>query len=108
VVATPSADRWHEKPTPLLGGIGIFAGFTAGLWLAIAVGAIPLTRELGGIYGGIALLFVAGLVDDLRALSPLVKLLLQIAASVLVLATGTDVQLIHTHVLAWALAIVWL
>ena len=108
MVAAPSADRWHEKPTPLLGGIGIFSGFTVGLWLAIAVGAIPLTKELGGIYAGVALLFVAGFVDDLRALSPLVKLGVQIAAAVIVLATGTDVQLIHTHVIAWALAVVWL
>jgi UDP-GlcNAc:undecaprenyl-phosphate GlcNAc-1-phosphate transferase len=108
MVAAPSADRWHEKPTPLLGGIGIFSGFTAGLWLAIAVGAIPLTKELGGIYAGVALLFVAGLIDDLRALTPLVKLGVQIGAAVIVLATGTDVQLIHTHVIAWVLAVVWL
>jgi UDP-GlcNAc:undecaprenyl-phosphate/decaprenyl-phosphate GlcNAc-1-phosphate transferase len=108
VVAAPSADRWHVKPTPLLGGTGIFVGFTVGLWLAVAVHAIPLTKELGGIYGGIALLFAAGLIDDMRALSPPVKLAVQIAAAVIVLATGTDVQLIHTHVLAWALAIVWL
>ena len=108
VVAAPSADRWHERPTPLLGGIGIFTGFTVGLWATIAVGAIPLTKEVGGIYAGIALLFAAGLVDDMRALSPLVKLALQIAAAVIVLATGTDVQLIHTHVVAWGLAIFWL
>jgi UDP-GlcNAc:undecaprenyl-phosphate GlcNAc-1-phosphate transferase len=108
IVATPSADRWHEKPTPLIGGVGIFAGLTAGLWLTVAVGAIPLTKELGGIYGGIALLFAAGLVDDVRALSPLVKLVIQIAAAVTVLATGTNVQLIHTPVIAWALAIFWL
>ena len=108
VVAAPSADRWHEKATPLLGGVGIFAGFTVGLWLAVAVDAIPLTKEIGGIYGGVALLFVAGLVDDIRALPPLSKLAIQIAASVLVMATGTDVQLIHTHVLAWGLALFWL
>ena len=108
LVAAPSADRWHVKATPLLGGIGIFAGFTVGLWLAIAVHAISLTKELGGIYAGVALLFVAGFVDDLRALSPRVKLAAQISAAVIVLATGTDVQLIHTRPVAWALAIVWL
>ena len=108
LVAAPSADRWHVKATPLLGGIGIFAGFTVGLWLAIAVHAIPLTKELGGIYAGVALLFVAGFVDDLRALSPRVKLATQIGAAVIVLATGTDVQLIHTRPVAWTLAILWL
>jgi len=108
IVAAPSSDRWHERATPLLGGAGIFVGFSVGLWLTVAVGAIPLTKELGGIFGGIALLFVAGLTDDVRALPPIVKLAVQIAAGVIVLATGTDVQLIHTHVLAWALALVWL
>jgi UDP-GlcNAc:undecaprenyl-phosphate/decaprenyl-phosphate GlcNAc-1-phosphate transferase len=86
----------------------MFAGLSVGLWLTIAVGAIPLTTEIGGIYGGVALLFLAGFVDDLRALPPPVKLGLQIAAAVLVLVTGTSVQLIHTHVLAWALALLWL
>jgi UDP-GlcNAc:undecaprenyl-phosphate GlcNAc-1-phosphate transferase len=109
LVAAPSVERWHkERATPLVGGIGMFAGFSVGLWLTIAVGAIPLTEEIAGIYGGVSLLFVAGFVDDLRALAPPVKLGLQIAAAVLVLATGTSVQLIHTHVLAWALALLWL
>ena len=94
--------------TPLLGGIAIFFGITVGLWLAIAVEEVPLTREIAGIYGGVSILFVAGLVDDLRALPPLAKLALQFAAAITVLATGTDVQLIHTHVIAWALALVWL
>jgi UDP-GlcNAc:undecaprenyl-phosphate GlcNAc-1-phosphate transferase len=108
LVAAPTEDRWHDRSTPLFGGIGIFAGVTVGLWLTVAVGAIPLTKELGGIFGGVALLFVAGLIDDVRALPPLVKLAAQIGAGVLVLATGTDVQLIHNRPLAWALALFWL
>jgi UDP-GlcNAc:undecaprenyl-phosphate/decaprenyl-phosphate GlcNAc-1-phosphate transferase len=108
LVAAPSADRWHERPTPLVGGIAIFLGITVGLWLAVAVGAVPATEELAGIYGGIALLFLAGVVDDVRALAPPVKLGLQIAAALIVLVTGTDVQLIHVHAIAWALALLWL
>jgi len=108
VVAAPSEDRWHERPTPLLGGVGIFTGLSLGLWLTVAVGAIPLTKGLVGIYAGITLLFVAGLVDDVRVLPPLAKLGAQVTAAVIVLATGTDVQLIHTRPLAWALAIIWL
>src|SRR5579862_3204805 len=74
LVAVPSADRWHEQPTPLLGGIGIFAGLSAGLWLAAAAGAFHPSRGLEGVYAGVALLFLAGLVDDLHKLSPVVKL----------------------------------
>jgi UDP-GlcNAc:undecaprenyl-phosphate GlcNAc-1-phosphate transferase len=108
LVAAPSNERWHERPTPLLGGIGIYVGISVGLWLAIAVGAIPLDEAILGIYVGITLLFVAGVVDDLRALPPLAKLAVQIAAAVLVVATGTRVELIHTPVVAWALALFWL
>jgi len=108
IVAAPSVDRWHERPTPLLGGVGIFAGFTTGLWVAIAVGAIPLTGALAGIYGGVALLFVAGLVDDVRALPPVAKLAVQIGAGLLVIGTGTDVQLIHERIVAGLLALFWL
>ncbi len=108
LVAAPSADRWHERSTPLLGGIGIFTGITVGLWLAVAVGAVPATREVAGIYAGITLLFTAGLIDDLRPLPPIGKLAVQFAAAIIVLATGTDVQLIHNQVIAWALALLWL
>jgi UDP-GlcNAc:undecaprenyl-phosphate GlcNAc-1-phosphate transferase len=108
LVAVPSSDRWHERPTPLLGGIGIFAGFSAGLWLAVAAGAFEPSRQLLGIYAGVALLFVAGLVDDLYHLRPLVKLGLQCAAAGIVLATGTTVQLVHNDVVAGAIAMLWL
>src|SRR5437762_10354381 len=69
VVAVPSYDRWHERPTPILGGIGIFAGLSAGLWLAVAVGAVDPTRQLLALYGGIALFFVAGVSDLHRRLN---------------------------------------
>ena len=78
------------------------------MWLAVAVGAVPATREVAGIYAGITLLFTAGLIDDLRPLPPIGKLAVQFAAAIIVLATGTDVQLIHNQVIAWALALLWL
>jgi UDP-GlcNAc:undecaprenyl-phosphate GlcNAc-1-phosphate transferase len=108
LVAVPSSERWHDTPTPLFGGIGIFIGLTVGIWTAVLVGAVDPSRQLSGIYAGTALLFVAGLVDDLRALPPKVKLGLQLAAAVIVLATGTGVQLVHTPLVAWPLAIVWM
>jgi len=50
--APPRADRWHERTTPTLGGIGIFVGLLAGFWLAVAVDAAPASRELVAILGG--------------------------------------------------------
>jgi UDP-GlcNAc:undecaprenyl-phosphate GlcNAc-1-phosphate transferase len=108
LVALPSADRWHESATPLVGGIGIFVGISMGLWLSAAAGAFEPTGALVGIYAGCSLVFVSGLVDDLRGLSPVAKIGAQIAAAVIVLASGTHVELVGNQLVGDAIAIVWL
>ena len=108
VVAAPRADRWHTRSTPLLGGSGIFAGLAVGCGVAAAAGAIPVDRELGGILGGCAVLFAAGLVDDVYRLRPLAKLAAQGAAAALVLASGIHVQVVSNDVLAAILGVLWL
>jgi UDP-GlcNAc:undecaprenyl-phosphate GlcNAc-1-phosphate transferase len=108
LVAAPRGDRWHVTSTPLLGGIGIFAAFAAALAVAVAAGAAPASRELLGIAGGCALLFLAGLVDDLWGLNPVAKLAVQGGAAALVLATGLKVQIVDNDAIAIALGVVWL
>jgi UDP-GlcNAc:undecaprenyl-phosphate GlcNAc-1-phosphate transferase len=108
LVAPPSADRWHARPTPLFGGIGIFLGLTVGIWLAAVLGAIPASGQLAGIFAGITLLFLAGLVDDVHAMPPLAKLAVQTVAALLVVIAGTRVELVHTPIVAWPLALLWL
>jgi UDP-GlcNAc:undecaprenyl-phosphate/decaprenyl-phosphate GlcNAc-1-phosphate transferase len=107
--AAPRADRWHERTTPMLGGIGIFVGLMAGFWVAVAVDAAPASRELLAILGGCAILFVAGLLDDLFSLGPLPKLAAQLAAAGLVIGNGLTISgLISNDVLAGTVALVWL
>jgi UDP-GlcNAc:undecaprenyl-phosphate GlcNAc-1-phosphate transferase len=108
LVAVPTGERWHEETTPTFGGVGIFAGFVAGVLAAFAVGAVEWSEELGGILAGVTVLFVAGLVDDLRHLSPLAKLAAQVAAAVIVLASGLGVELVGNDVLAWGIGLLWL
>jgi UDP-GlcNAc:undecaprenyl-phosphate GlcNAc-1-phosphate transferase len=108
LVAVPSDARWHTQPTPLFGGVGIFAGFSAGVLLALATGAIEWSSELGGILAGVAIVFVAGLVDDLWHLAPVAKLAAQITAAVVVLASGLSVEVVDNDVLAWAIGLLWL
>jgi UDP-GlcNAc:undecaprenyl-phosphate/decaprenyl-phosphate GlcNAc-1-phosphate transferase len=108
MMAVPSANRWHESSTPVLGGIGIFAGFSVGLWASVAAGAFHADQALVGIYAGIALVFLAGLADDLISLPPLAKLAAQIGGAGIVLGTGTHVQLVGNRLVGDAIAIVWL
>jgi UDP-GlcNAc:undecaprenyl-phosphate GlcNAc-1-phosphate transferase len=72
-VARPRQDRWHSRPTAMLGGVGI-AVTVLGLAVAAGdVGRIALTLGCG------ALIFAVGLTDDLLSLKPSTKLIAQIA-----------------------------
>src|SRR5437867_3474970 len=80
-VAKPKSDRWHKKPTAMLGGIAIFLS-TAIVYFAF----VPTTRQSLVIFGGSAFLFLVGLVDDIYSIRPYQKLIGQlIGAGILVL-----------------------
>ncbi len=108
LTAQPSPDRWHAAATPSFGGIGIFVGFSLGFWAAAAAGAFHPDEALVGIYGAVALVFAAGLADDLFNLGPFAKLAAQGGAAALVIATGTHVRIIHGALPGDAIAVVWL
>ncbi|MCZ7589579.1 MAG: hypothetical protein M5U27_12145 [Gaiella sp.] len=108
LVAEPTGERWHDRATPTFGGVGIAAGLAAGVLLAIAVDAVEPSSELAGILAGCALLFVAGLVDDVRHLSPLAKLAAQLAAAGIAIAAGLRVELVANDLLGAAIAVFWL
>ena len=104
----PSDERWHDQATPTFGGVGIYAGFVAGVLVALASGAVEWSGELAGILGGVTIVFVAGLVDDLRHLSPVAKLVAQLTAAVVVLASGLNVEIVGNDLVAWAIGLLWL
>src|SRR5437868_15156872 len=64
-VATPKTDRWHKRPTAVLGGIAIFVA-TAAVYLIF----IPVTFESLIVMGAGTFLFAVGLVDDLLTIKP--------------------------------------
>ena len=108
VVKTPREDRWRGDPTPLLGGIGMYAGLLASVGVALATDALDPSRELFGILGGASIAFGAGLADDLFSLRPVPKLVLQSAAAAVVLANGLSVQVVGNDVAAVIVGLVWL
>ena len=88
LVAYPRKDRWHEKPTALLGGIAIFTGFFA------PFSALELNDRLSLVFLiSCSLFFLVGLVDDLKELSPQGKFLAQLAISSLVVAGGFRLEM---------------
>jgi UDP-GlcNAc:undecaprenyl-phosphate GlcNAc-1-phosphate transferase len=87
-VALPRADRWHSKPTALLGGIGIFLAFLVGTLAFIELPHQSVRLRVAGVLVGATMMFVLGLVDDLIQIKPGSKLLGQILAACVLVYTG--------------------
>ncbi len=87
----PEARRVHRIATPRLGGVAIYAGFMAALAAAIFLSRgvpqmerFPIeTFRLGLLALGATLIWAVMLVDDLRGLSPRIKLVGQLAAALI-------------------------
>jgi UDP-GlcNAc:undecaprenyl-phosphate GlcNAc-1-phosphate transferase len=76
-----------RQATPLLGGLAIFGGaLVAGLLF------LPDNERTEAILGAAALITLVGAVDDVRDLSPLFKLVGQIAAAVILVSAGVSVD----------------
>jgi UDP-GlcNAc:undecaprenyl-phosphate GlcNAc-1-phosphate transferase len=87
LIAKPREDRWSKKPTPTLGGVGIFVAFV----VTIIVYSI-FDKSWDDIRLGIIIsatgMFLLGLYDDIKHITPPAKLLGQILAASVVVFMG--------------------
>lgn len=81
--------RMHKKPTALLGGLAIFAGF-----LVAALIFVPIDRPFRGILIGSMIIIVMGIFDDIYALSAKLKLIIQVVAALFPVLSGVKIDII--------------
>lgn len=81
----PNARSSHDVPVPSLGGIGIVVPCLIGLVVLWSEGDVQ-TELLLALVGGGSLVALVGLIDDLRPVSPFVRLAVHVFAAVLGLA----------------------
>jgi UDP-GlcNAc:undecaprenyl-phosphate GlcNAc-1-phosphate transferase len=82
-VAKPKSDRWHKKPTAMLGGAAIFA---TTILVSLLV-AQPNAESLI-ILGSSSWMFLVGLIDDIRHIKPYQKLFGQIIGVSMIVSGG--------------------
>ena len=90
IVDTPDlARRIHRAPVPRVGGIAVFIGAVASVFL-VSPGSLELNHghRLGAVLLGASLMFLVGLADDIRGLSPLAKFAGQLATAIVVVVAG--------------------
>lgn len=85
LVDIPNHRTSHKTEVPVLGGLAIFAGFSISSILFTSLSDSPNIRFL---MGGIIILFLLGLKDDILMLDPKKKILGQIFAAAIVVILG--------------------
>src|ERR1044072_1812569 len=102
-VAVPKTDRWHKKPTAMLGGVAI--------WLSVVITSLVFTLHI--TYGKQILLastflFLVGLIDDLIHVKPYQKLIGTLLVAAYVVYYGLSLPWTGSKLFNMALAIFWL
>ena len=103
MVAKPKTDRWHKKPTAMLGGVAI--------WLSVVISYFAFVPRTP--YGWVVLvastfLFLVGLVDDFLHTKPYQKLIGQVMGSAFVIYYGLSLPWTGYSEINVAITIFWL
>lgn len=102
-VAEPKSDRWHRRPTALLGGVAIWAAVLFGM--ATAGGLDAGSRA---ILAGGTILCALGALDDRLRVKPATKVIAQLIASAVVFSFGVQTRLFDSPILNLATSCLWI
>jgi UDP-GlcNAc:undecaprenyl-phosphate/decaprenyl-phosphate GlcNAc-1-phosphate transferase len=100
-IAAQRADRWHQRPVALFGGVAI------GLTLLIGLVVFNEFREIGVLLACAGLMFATGLLDDVRPLRPSTKLVMQIAIASVFLSFGFRLNWTVSLTIDTMLTLIW-
>lgn len=119
LVDAPGGRKVHTQSVPRLGGVAVVSA--AGLALALVLTFVPgaLTPAIWPVLRpfvlAAALIFIVGLVDDIRGLGPVPKLAIETVAAVVVMSSGLLIERVtllgmtwQLGWLAWPLTAAWL
>ncbi len=117
----PGGRKIHLVAIPRLGGVAMFVAFGVAIGLAFlaspGLGSDASVRpdRLPAILIAASLLFIVGVVDDVRGMRALVKLVFQIVAALIVWAMGLSIDRLHfpwgmieLGVLALPVTVLWI
>jgi UDP-GlcNAc:undecaprenyl-phosphate GlcNAc-1-phosphate transferase len=104
IIDRPSARKIHTSPVPLMGGLAIYVAFIVAL---ILFGDRFYVNQVIGIFLGATLMSFMGLWDDRRELSPWLRLIGQLIATLILVFSGVQVHLFPWNWLNVAITLFW-
>ncbi|MGI8468712.1 MAG: hypothetical protein ACR2N3_09680 [Pyrinomonadaceae bacterium] len=102
-VAKPKSDRWHKRPTAMMGGIAIFLAT-----ITIALLFVPPSRQLLIVLGGSSFLFIVGLIDDVLHIKPYQKLVGQFIGVAIIVGSRMFLPWTDSEIVNIAITAFWL
>src|SRR3989440_10826076 len=102
-VAKPKVDRWHKKPTAMMGGVGIWLA-VIGTYLVL----VPHTKQGWVVVGAASFLFLVGLIDDWLHVKPYQKLVGQVIGAAIVVNYGLVLPWTRSLPVNMLITIFWL
>ncbi|MFY9612158.1 MAG: MraY family glycosyltransferase [Tissierellaceae bacterium] len=81
--------RIHKRPMPLMGGFAIYLGILFSFILFL-----PMETSLTSILLGGTIILVSGIIDDIRGLKPMYKILFQVLACLVIIFGGVKIDFI--------------
>lgn len=108
ILDKPDANlKKHEKPIPYLGGVSIFLAF----FITLFVHKMVTTHTLKGLIGiivGASLIFLLGLIDDIRKLSVPFKLSVQVLSAVVLIICGIKIKFLGNEFINIIFTVLWI
>ena len=89
IVDIPDKRKIHAKPTPRFGGVAIYVAFVIG---ALVLG--EYTRQVAALLIAGSIVFFTGVIDDVKNISPKLKLLGQVIAALVLVYAGFAVRFV--------------
>jgi UDP-GlcNAc:undecaprenyl-phosphate/decaprenyl-phosphate GlcNAc-1-phosphate transferase len=102
-VAKPKADRWHKRPTAMMGGVALFI-----TTVLAAILFVPHTPKTLVILGSSSFLFLVGLIDDVLHIKPYQKLIGQLIGTAIVIGFGLILPWTNSEILNIGITVFWL
>ncbi|MBU1669741.1 MAG: undecaprenyl/decaprenyl-phosphate alpha-N-acetylglucosaminyl 1-phosphate transferase [Actinobacteria bacterium] len=91
----PEDRKVHEKVTPTLGGLAIYAAMMLGISIYVVFGSRQVSADILGIVIGATIILIFGALDDIHGMSPLAKLFGQVLAAGVLVVMGVQIQNLH-------------
>ncbi|GAB2507355.1 Decaprenyl-phosphate N-acetylglucosaminephosphotransferase [Corynebacterium atrinae] len=90
----------HKQPTPRLGGVAMFSGFLAAVFLAAQLpaltrGFMPITPEMNAVIWSAFAIVLVGVLDDLYELDAITKLIGQVLSAIIMSILGLSWTLLY-------------